>query len=247
MRLLSALIALLLATPALADTTATYSGQGGMMTMTVEIAATGEMRVTMGGKMLEEMKARAPAGMDVDQLGGIVRDGESYMIQPGPDGKPMVIRMTDAAAVMKEYLDAHKGDFPTPPDEVLEGLKPVEHGTATVNGRTGKAFYFGDEKGSPVAVISADPDLAELGAAMRRQFASSSQMMGSTGFPTMGIGMDAVLAQGAPIAFGGMELQAVKHDAISPGRFVLPAAPASRDQVRVLMQPRAAVGPAGKP
>jgi len=246
MRLLLALTGLFLATPALADTIAVYSAQGGMMTMTVEIAADGDLRVTMGGEMIEAMKQKMPE-LDPTQIGGIVHDGENYMMQPGPDGKIVVIRMRDAAVVMKEFMDAHKADLPVPPAEALQGPKLVERGTATINGRTGKAFYFEEGKGAPVTVVSADPDLAELGAAMRRQFATSMQMMGSTGFPMTGNSMDAVLAQGAPIAFAGMELQTVKHDAVSPARFTLPAEPASLDQVRILMQPRAADLPAGKP
>ncbi|MEP9358900.1 hypothetical protein [Sphingomonas sp. KR3-1] len=246
MRLLPTLLALFLATPAWADTIATYSAQGGMMTMTVEIATTGEMRVTMGGKMLEQLKAKAPAGMDLDQFGGIVRDGENYMLQPGPDGKVRVIRMRDAAAVMKEFMAAHMADFSKPPEDAMQGPKLVARGTATINGRTGKAFYGADAKAStkvlPVAVISTDPDLAKLGEAMRRQFATSMQMMGSAGFPAMGSSMDAVLAQGAPLAFAGMELQTVRHDAIPPARFVLPAEPASLDQVRELMTPKKIAG-----
>lgn len=238
MRLLPALLALFLAAPAWADTTATYSAQGGMMTMTVEVATTGEMRVTMGGKMLEEMKAKAPAGIDLDQFGAIVRDGENYMIQPGPDGKPVVFRMRDAAAVMKDFLEAQLADLPKPPADVADGPKLIARGTATINGRTGKAFYGSDGKGNPVAVISADPDLAELGAAMRRQFATSAQMMGSVGFPAIGGPMDAMLAQGAPLALGGMELQTVTHAAIPASRFILPAEPASLDQVREMMAPK---------
>jgi hypothetical protein len=234
MRGLLALIGLLFAAPALADTIAVYSANGGMMTMVVEIAANGDMRVSMGGTMFEEMKRKAPAGMDVDQLGGIVRGGENYMIQPGPGRKPVVIRMADAAAVMKEYLDAHRGDMPTPPDD-MAGPKLIERGTAKINGRTGKAFYIEEGEGMPLAVVSADPDLAELAGAMRRQFGTSTEMMVSVGLPAMGKSMDAVLAQGAPIAFAGMELQSVKHDPIPAARFVLPADPATRDQVRALM------------
>jgi len=246
MRLLLALAGLFLATPALADTIAVYTMPDGQMTMTVEIASSGELRVSMGGKMIEEMQRRHPE-VDVAQIGGIVRDGENYMLQPGPDGKVRVIRMTDAAAVMKEFMEGHLRDVPTPPDEVLEGPKLVEHGTATINGRIGKAFYVGDAKGVPVVVISTDPDLAELGAAMRRQFASSMQMLGSTGFPASGNFMDAALAQGAPLALSGMQLQTVRHDAIPAARFVLPAAPLPLDQVRTLMQPQQPAAPARRP
>jgi hypothetical protein len=188
--------------------------------------------------MLEEMKKKLPPGANLDQLGGIVRGGETYMIQPGADGKVIVIRMTDAAAVMKEFFAAHMGDFPTPPDEVLEGPNLVERGTMTVNGRVGKAFYDGKDRSRPVTIISTDPDLAELGDAMRRQFGHSMQMMGSVGFPTMGGSMEAVLAQGTPLTFGGADLQTVKHNPIPPERFVLPAEPATLDQVRVLLAPK---------
>lgn len=237
MRWLLALIGSCLAVPALADTTAVYSHQGGMMTMTVEIASSGEIRVTMGGKMLEEMKKQLPAGMELDQFGGIVRDGENYLIQPGSEGKPLVIRMRDAAAVMKEYLATHREALPAPADSAVEGPKLVARGIATINGRTGRAFYSVDG-GQAVAVISADPDLAELGTAMRRQFATSVQMMGSIGFSATDGSMDAILAQGAPLSFGGMDLQTVKHDPIPAARFVLPAQPASLDQVRSLMTSR---------
>jgi hypothetical protein len=242
--LLSAIAALLAYSgmPAHADTTAVYSARGGMMTMTVEIAANGDVRGEMGGTMLAEMRAKlAEQHVPPEQIQSpttIMRDGEAYFIQPGPDGV-VVVRMRDMATILAESIQKRgerPGGAPTPRDMAF-----APRGQVTVNGRRGTAYFIdgaAPRDDEPDVVISTDPDLAELARAMADQFAFSTRM-GATafGWGSAGESMMAVLRTGAPLRFGPMELVSVRHDPIPPERFVLPAAPSTLDQVRTLMQP----------
>jgi hypothetical protein len=47
--------------------------------------------------------------------------------------------------------------------------------------------------------------------------------------------MQALLDSGAPLQFGPARLDTVETGPIDPARFALPAAPATREQVRALM------------
>lgn len=93
--------------------------------------------------------------------------------------------------------------------------------------------------GSPVIVISDDPELAPLAKVMANEFGKSFAMLsGVIGDPPeMVKEMQTILGQGAPLAFAGMELQFVSHARIDPRRFELPAPPETLDQIRHKMKP----------
>jgi hypothetical protein len=229
-------LALLAAAPAFADTTGVYATSDGNMTMTVEVASNGDVRGTMGGKLLDALARQAP---EARPPGFITRDGEGYFIQPAADGVS-VIRASDAAAVMAESFREHASGIPASPMQKL-----VARGTATVNGRTGTAYASGKARAGepPSLVISADPDLSELARAMAGQFEMSVSMGQALGFGEMGGDMLALLRTGVPLRFAGMELTRVTHDAIAPDRFELPAPPLSREAIRALMVHQRAAPP----
>jgi hypothetical protein len=89
-----------------------------------------------------------------------------------------------------------------------------------------------------VVVISHDPDLAQLGKAMAKQFGTSTQML--TGMlrstPNTFRQMQGLLQSGAPLSFGGMDLLSVNHTPIDPKRFELPAKPETVAQIREKMK-----------
>ena len=102
-----------------------------------------------------------------------------------------------------------------------------------------------------VVVISHDPDLAQLGKAMAKQFGTSRAMLagmiGDT--PTTITQMEKLLESGAPLSFAGMELQSINHAPIDPKRFDLPAQPETLDQIRARMKslPPPPTAPTTKP
>lgn len=221
----------LLALPAHADTTAVYAvGHDDFaMTMTIEIADTGEVRVQMGGPMLEKM----PKGVAIY---GISRDGEDFTINETPEGTS-VIRMSDAMTVMAEHWAKAKQAFGTGDADMPE-VELVSRGEQTVNGRTGTAFYKRDDGKTeePMLVVSQDPALAQLGREMARRFAKSVGGMQAMGIPVFGDSMLKALNGGAPLAFAGLaKLQSVRHDPVPVARFVLPAQPKTLDETRALM------------
>lgn len=102
----------------------------------------------------------------------------------------------------------------------------------------------GVRSSDPDAVISADPDLAELGHAMARQFELSATMFGQAfGGKNPMAGMIDVLRSGAPLQFGGMSLGSVDHKPIAPDRFALPATPETPDQVRARLETSGGISP----
>ena len=216
--LLSPLL-LFIAMPAWADTTALYKSPQGAQ-MSVEVAANGNMRSTVGA-------------------GGtymLTLQGEDYMVFYTENGA-VVARMSDVGAVMldhiqktmPEMLKAPESDDPSP-------FKYIKGGQMTVGGRAGTVWYqqFGEDLSSmPKIVMSADPDLAELGQAIACQAEASMKLMGAMfgGRNPMG-GMLDVLKTGAPLLWNGMELAQVTHTTIAAERFALPATPETREQVR---------------
>lgn len=238
MRLPFLLAGLLCAPPALADTTAVYAFPNDAAIVTVEIASGGNLRITISGKVIEEARQKLPTAQqdDVGLYGLIVRDGEGYIVEPGQDGSLAVVRQGDMERAIREILEERQN---VPPSDDESGGSPfVEQGTVTIGGRIGRAFYRGTDRATPAVVVTTDPDLAELAAAMQRQYSSRARGIGVIGLPNVSGPMRAALAQGAPIALGGMQLRSVKHDPIPSARFALPQPPRTFDQVRAMVAPK---------
>jgi hypothetical protein len=221
-------------TPAQADLTATYvpTTPDINFKMTMEVAANGDVRADINGPGAYVLR----------------RQGRSYFIVPDAAG-PVVEDSADIGAVMQEEMAKMSPHFC---DQIAQAPVPklVSLGTMTVAGRTGEAFGLeGRPATHPAVIISHDPALAPLGAAMSAQFRASSSMLGScsSAIPAV-VQMQALLDSGAPLEFGGMRLETVETGAIDPARFVLPAAPATRDQVRaMIMRPKGAAAPTAPP
>ena len=151
----------------------------------------------------------------------------------------IVMRLDDMAKIMAEKfaeMSAKMGmpSFSPPP------MTLVQKGTVAISKWSGDAYFMQAPNGQvsprPVAVISHDPSLAELGRAMARQYAKSEMMMGQVmagHLPSSN--MDQVLGSGAPISFAGADLQSVSFDPIARDEFVLPAQPVPLDDVRKRM------------
>src|SRR4051794_40819911 len=143
-----------------ADTTAVYSSRSKSfdLSMTVEIADSGNVRYQMS-------KGRTY---------GLVLDGVDYFVQL--DAKePIVDRLNDLVSAQKEAMAAHISAFKLHDTPAGPELVPI--GNVAVNGRNGRAFGYKAEKPvakpNPVVVISDDPDLAQLGKVMAKQFSKS--------------------------------------------------------------------------
>jgi hypothetical protein len=210
------------AAPPQGDLTATYVPVNGAidMKMKVEVAANGDLRADMGvpGPYL------------------IRHDGRTYFVMPGPAGL-VVADVMDMGAVLHEQMNKADPNFCARLAEGAPSPRLVSGGTVMIAGRTGEAFAPEGRSGSPPAVvISRDPALAPLGAAMAAQFRTSMALMGECGSTVpLFVQMQALLDSGAPLEFGPVRLDGVEFGPVDPGRFVLPAAPATRDQVRALM------------
>ncbi|TMJ13298.1 MAG: hypothetical protein E6G94_12180 [Alphaproteobacteria bacterium] len=218
---LLALLLLAWGSPALADMTATYVAQKVAMKMTIEIASNGDVR----------------GGTSSPTAYFIVHDGHAYVIQASFDG-PVVMRMEDMAAVMTEQMKRMMPNLPADAAKNMPEWKLVKGPAVTIRGRQGVAYYMGglpknSPTESPMLVISTDPALAPLAAAMEHQFAMSTGMMGQMlGGSNPMSGLEAVLKTGAPLVLTGMELDSVTTDPIPPSRFALPAEPATIEVVR---------------
>lgn len=213
-------VTLFAAGPAWADTTAIYKSPTLGGEMTIEIAANGDVRATTGTRG--------------DYV--ILHGDEVYMIFFTDKG-PVVDRMSDVGAAMAAWIHDRMPEFAKMPDGDGPAFKFVDGGVATVNGWAGKIWYNGmggDRLRADFSfVISSDPALADIGKAMLRQMEASQQMMeeamGKRGFAD---GALEVLRTGTPIRLMTMELTTVSHTPIPAERFVLPAEPETREQVR---------------
>ena len=201
-----------------ADLTATYRAPA--MSMRIEIAANGDIR----------------GEMSVPGMYLIRHAGRSYLVMQRPEG-PLVEDVEDVAAVMQEEmktLDPHFCDHVA--DGATGTLAP--RGKATVAGYEGEAYGFADRPNAPAEiVISRSPELAPLAAAMATQFRMSTAMMGGCAPRIAPLRqMQALLDNGAPLQIGPMRLEKVETGPVDPAPFVLPAAPATREQVRSSMK-----------
>ena len=145
------------------------------------------------------------------------------------------MRLEDVAKVLAEQMGkVGFSSFRAPP------VTFVRRGTVSINRWSGAAYYLQTENGQvsprPVTVISRDPSLAQLGKAMQRQMETSEMIMNQvTNGHAPQSNMDEVLSSGAPISFGGAELQSVSFDPIPKEEFKLPSEPVAIDQVRKRM------------
>ena len=223
-RLLTFVI-LAMASSAQADTTAIYAGPGDVCSMTVKIASNGDLRA--------EVKGNTPglvSGREYYFVGG-----KDYIVDRTDVGN-IVMRLEDVEKVLAEQADASGfSSFRAAPLTLVRG------GTLSINKWSGDAYYTpapnGQVSPKPVAVISSDPSLAQLGKAMQRQFATAEALMNQL---TKGHGprsnMDQVLSSGAPISFAGADLQSVSFDLIPKEEFNLPSQAVLIDQVRKRMR-----------
>ena len=220
MRRIVFLVPLALASTAHADTTATYANPAAKFSMTIKIASNGDIRGEVPGRTYYFV------------------GGKDYFADRTDTGV-IVMRLDDMAKVMAEKfaeMSAKMGmpSFSRPP------MTLVQKGTVAISKWSGDAYFMQAPNGQvsprPVAVISHDPSLAELGRAMARQYAKSEMMMGQVmagHLPSSN--MDQVLGSGAPISFAGADLQSVSFDPIPRDEFVLPAQPVPLDEVRKRM------------
>lgn len=209
-----------LASAAHADTTAIYGNTAAKFTMTVKIASNGDIRAEVPGRTYYFV------------------GGKDYFADRTETGV-VVMRLDDMVKVMTEQFaqQSAKLGIPsfTPPPLTL-----AHKGTVPVNKWSGDAYYMQAPNGQmsprPVAVISHDPSLTELGKAMARQYEKSEMMMGQVmkgRAPTSN--MDQVLSSGAAISFAGAELQSVSFEPIPKDELDLPAQPAPIAEVRKRM------------
>lgn len=218
LKILFLLLVATAAAPALADTTAVYKATTGAE-MTVEIASNGNTRATM----------------NADGAYSLTVDGQDYFVLFTARGA-VVDRFSDVGAVMADAMQKLMADKKMPPMRDAPSFDFVQGGQMTVNGRPGIVWSMkvGDALSPDSAVVmSADPDLAELGRVLARGFELSTAMLGrAMGGSNPMAGMARVLRTGAPLRFAGMELVSVAHTPIGADRFALPAQPETLDQVR---------------
>jgi hypothetical protein len=217
MRSIVLLATLALADAAHADTTAIYGNPAAKFTMTVKIASNGDIRGEVPGRTYYFV------------------GGKDYFADRTDSGF-VVMRLDDMVKVMTEQFaeQSAKLGIPsfTPPPLTL-----VRKGTVSINKWSGEAYYMQAANGQmsprPMAVISHDPSLTDLGKAMERQYEKSEIMMSQVmkgHAPTSN--MKQVLSSGAAISFAGADLQSVSFDPIPKDEFDLPAQPAPIDEVR---------------
>jgi hypothetical protein len=227
MRMILLLLAILTPGAALADMTATYAVPKAGFAMKIEIASNGDVR--------------GDAGQPGTYF--ITRGGHGFFIQTR-DSRPIVMHVEDMATVMAEQMARLDPKFRAEMAQDGPSLTLVAKGDATINGRTGTAYFMqlsnGQLSPAPVAVMSHDPALAALGTAMARQFdmslAMAGQIMGTDPFKDM----QAVLKTGTPLVFSGAELGSVEFGPIAASAFELPGPPESLDGVRAAMTPKPA-------
>ena len=220
MRSILLFASLALADAAHADTTATYGNAAAKFTMTIEIASDGDIRAEVPGRTYYHVR------------------GKDYFVDQTTAGL-VVMSLDDMAKIIAEKFSRLSGKTGIP-SSTPPAITVARKGTVSIGKWSGDAYYVQTANGQmsprPVAVISHDPALAELGKAMARQYEKSEMLVGQvTKRHTPASNMDQVLNSGAAILFGGAELQSISFDPIPKGEFVLPAQPVPIDEVRTRM------------
>lgn len=206
----------LIASPALADITAHYRKADGGPDVVVQANDRGDSRAT------------------VTSASYLVRDGEVYILLNDAEGS-FVARSEDFLALLNE-LESVAAQATTPAND-----QPTitEVGEATIAGRAGRVFRI---RGASVAadnieiVISMDPDLAPIGAAMSRAFAPFFSMRGQR-HPRVGEAVREIMSRGAVLRLGSMfELESISTEPLPGSLFELPSPPLSREALVARLQ-----------
>lgn len=209
------------AAPAVADTTAVYGSDLTSSSMKIEIDDNGDLRGEVAGQPHHFIR----------------RGGELFLIEKTSSGH-RVIKFDDLRQLIAERV---KEAAPKPGGSLAAADRAntslVQKGGATVNGRRGKAWFDRTREGElypqPVLVISDDPALAELGQAMAAHYAISAALIGNMlNVPASKTDTQRILESGASLQFANLRLQTISSAPIDPERFILPAAPLEREQVR---------------
>jgi len=210
------------ASPARADMIAVYASPGGKgEAMRVEIADGGRYRIAYGDEGLFLL---------------IRREGHTYFVLGGGDDR-IIADVDDLRTATRESMTKNGAPMCEAFRKLPAEMKLVQRGTSVVAGRSGDAWFRLNSDGTtpakPDLVISHDPALAPLGAAIAEEYRASSGMMPDC--PAFNDAMApvlAALATGTPIAMPGLELDSVQTAAIDPHRFELPGPPRTAEELR---------------
>ncbi|MET0308394.1 MAG: hypothetical protein ABW023_06785 [Sphingomonas sp.] len=193
--------------PALADVTARYALGGGKEVLLVEIDDGGNARI----------------GIDKG-FGLIRRDGVDYLVID-MKGDQLVTRLDDAIKVLKTQIATKSVvDDGTGPLFVLGGGPETQ-----VSGFAATSWTLGPKEagGKTLQIaISDDPELAPVGAMLRRLADSALSVFEGSVIPAssqFGPRVRELLAKGTPVQIAPlMELESVDHKEIDSHRFDLP-------------------------
>lgn len=213
------LIFALLAAPAHAGTRATYVRPDGGRTV-IEVADNGDARI----------------GPSDGPEYGLLVGNRFYLVEAGQDG-PAVTRMDDIAAAMGLMLPRGFNELlkPTRPGSVTKTELEAD-GTATIEGRTGRRFRMKHSDAPDRLVVSDDPSLRPVGAAMEGIAGASLLSMGAFfGREAAGDMLSHIrdmFSRGTPLlTFDGWTLTTVETAAIGQDRVKLPGKPLSPEAV----------------
>jgi hypothetical protein len=224
MRSLLTCLVFMIATPAFADMTAVYETPAKNFRMTVEIAANGDLRGDVVGK---------PGTYS------LTRGGKGYVVIATPNGV-VVDSLDDLSAALKMVMKKRLNPSmlalmeSVGPDLADARLTLTKGDDIIVQGRKGTPYYFPGPRSPgvpPVMVISSDPELMPLSAAMAHQMVLSDSLQPTGLNNPFALDVETVMKTGAPVVFGGAELTTVSHDAIPAARFELPSSPERLEDV----------------
>lgn len=205
--------------PALADITARYAIGDSKLSFIVEIEDGGDSR------------------FGVDGVFSVIRqDGIDYVVFTKPDAR-IVARLDDAVAALRSEMPATAADAKESPFLIGGGTTEVQ-----VAGRAAIAWTIGPKGEQALeAAISADPELAPIGALWRRLAETALTALEGRIIPAasqFGPRLRELLAKGTVVRIGSVcELRSVDHVEIDPHRFDLPGPVASPAELREMLKP----------
>ena len=213
------LIFALITAPAYGGTRATYVRPDGGSTI-IEVADNGDARI----------------GPSDGAEYGLLVSNRFYMVEAGQNG-PTVIRMEDTAAAMGLMLPRGFNELLKPANPGSVTMTELEaDGTATIEGRTGRRFRMKHSDDSDRLVVSDDPSLRPIGAAMEgiagASLLSMEAFFGSEAASDMLSHVRDMFSRGTPLlTFEGWTLTTVETAEIGQNRVRLPGKPLSLEAV----------------